>query len=47
MLALFERTDDFVREQRLRPIRRLGSWTLYEWLPKPSPLLEAARALPK
>ncbi|HEX8349465.1 MAG TPA: hypothetical protein VF598_05875 [Hymenobacter sp.] len=35
MRALFERTADFIREQHLRRINHQGSWSLYEWQPKP------------
>ena len=34
MLARFEHTPDFIREQHMRRIRHLGSWSLYEWYPK-------------
>lgn len=34
MLALFERTDDFIREQHMKRIRHEGSRSLYEWYPK-------------
>ncbi|UYZ61415.1 hypothetical protein [Hymenobacter weizhouensis] len=37
LLALFERTDDFIQEQRLKRIRRQGTWSLYEWYPHGQP----------
>ncbi len=36
MLALFERMGDFIREQHLRRLSHQGSWSLYEWQPKPA-----------
>ncbi|WP_233635585.1 hypothetical protein [Hymenobacter setariae] len=35
VLALFERTPSFIREQHMRRLRHQGSWSLYEWQPKP------------
>jgi hypothetical protein len=37
MLALFDRTDDFMREQHMKFIRRQGNLSLYEWYPKGAP----------
>jgi hypothetical protein len=34
MLALFERTGDFIREQHMKRIRHKGTQSLYEWYPK-------------
>lgn len=35
LLALFERTDDFIREQNLKVLRHEGNLWLFEWQPKP------------
>ena len=35
VLALFERTPSFIREQHMRRLHHQGSWSLYEWQPKP------------
>jgi hypothetical protein len=35
VLALFERAPSFIREQHMRRLRHQGSWSLYEWQPKP------------
>ena len=34
VLALFNRTPDFIREQHMRRLRHQGSVSLYEWQPK-------------
>lgn len=33
-LAIFERSDDFIREQNLQLLHRQGTWSLYAWYPK-------------
>lgn len=42
MLATFERGPAFIREQHMRRLNQVGSWSIYEWYPKGKPTAQKA-----